>query len=75
MNPVEKLKRLMREHGIDKRLQEKKLEGPLAPAPEDERRPDAGTQKPLSEIRGVVAGAKIHERQVTPHEKDDGSSE
>lgn len=72
-SPAEKVKRLMREHGIDKRLEEKKIEGPLVPAPEDERQIGTDKQKPLSKIRGVITDAKAHEKRITPPEKDDSS--
>lgn len=74
-NPADKVKRLMDKHGVTERLKKKKVEGPIAPAPEDGQRPDASKQKPLSEIRGVVTDAKAHERQVTPPEREDESSE
>ncbi|MHB8710526.1 MAG: hypothetical protein ACYC6X_03190 [Minisyncoccota bacterium] len=77
---VTKVKRLMAEHGIDKRLEEKRVEGPLATAPEDERKNNdtgkIGNRTPLSKIPGVIKDAQVREKQM-PREKteEDNSSE
>ncbi len=69
-DPVAKIKKLMHSLGIDKRLEEKEVQGPLAPIPEDKSQA-TDILTPLRKIPGIVADATLHERRNTFPEKDD----